>query len=729
MSTSLANTMSSGMGDEEELEEPHEVSGPRVPVEMATKKHGHMSMVGIVREEVALGIKAMEKKQMKPIPTFSRCDFRGEGAYDEEKKEVAQKFLNCLKLRKKFVWMPSSFDHTEYEVRRAPVDNPAEVGEIPENLPLQCKFIKGVMHVFDASSVSTQATTDGMDDTADKPKEADKDASEKKEGSPSTTTVAAFNPSAVFDEADSKYTCPTWQDYCDALTYLVMVGTNGPCKSWSHSRLTILETQKRLHSLMNHELELAQSKAVPHRDFYNVRKIDNHVHHSACMNQKHMLRYIKKKIRCESAQHRPVISRDGKLMTLQEVFQSLNLTAYDLSIDTLDMHATQTFQRFDKFNLKYNPIGESRLREIFLKYNNYIKGEYLAEITREVFDDLESNKYQFAEYRMSIYGRQRDEWDKLADWIIDNKLWSPNVRWMVQIPRLYSVYKKAGLVNSLQDMLDNIFIPMFEATINPQANPRLHHLLKLIVGFDCVDDESIRTKFFDSRDPSPEDWDQAHDPHYCAFLYYLYANLQVLNQLREARGMTTFTLRPHAGEAGDIEHIASSFLCAHSINHGLTLLKSTPLQYLYYLSQSGISMSPLSNNLLFLEYQKNPFPKYFSRGLNVALSSDDPLLIHVTKEPLVEEYSVASQVWKLSHIDMCEIARNSVLQSGFEQKFKVHWLGNHFWERTVQGNDIRCSNVPDIRIQFRWEMLHKEHSTLATFSGHPLDLSLIDPLY
>ena len=33
--------------------------------------------------------------------------------------------------------------------------------------------------------------------------------------------------------------------------------------------------------------------------------------------------------------------------------------------------------------------------------------------------------------------------------------------------------------------------------------------------------------------------------------------------------------------------------------------------------------------------------------------------IHVTREPLVEEYSVAAQVWKLSAIDMSEIARNS----------------------------------------------------------------------
>ena len=35
----------------------------------------------------------------------------------------------------------------------------------------------------------------------------------------------------------------------------------------------------------------------PSSDFYNVRKVDTHVHHSASMNQKHLLRFIKAKIK------------------------------------------------------------------------------------------------------------------------------------------------------------------------------------------------------------------------------------------------------------------------------------------------------------------------------------------------------------------------------------------------------------------------------------------------
>lgn len=47
-------------------------------------------------------------------------------------------------------------------------------------------------------------------------------------------------------------------------------------------------------------------------------------------------------------------------------------------MDLLDVHADKsTFHRFDKFNLKYNPCGQSRLREIFLKQDNLIQGTVL----------------------------------------------------------------------------------------------------------------------------------------------------------------------------------------------------------------------------------------------------------------------------------------------------------------------------------------------------------------
>ena len=41
---------------------------------------------------------------------------------------------------------------------------------------------------------------------------------------------------------------------------------------------------------------------------------------------------------------------------------------------------------------------------------------------------------------------------------------------------------------------------------------------------------------------------------------------------------------------------------------------------------------------------RSPLPDYLARGLNISLSTDDPLQFHFTKEPLMEEYSIAAQV-------------------------------------------------------------------------------------
>ena len=60
---------------------------------------------------------------------------------------------------------------------------------------------------------------------------------------------------------------------------------------------------------------------------------------------------------------------------------------------------------------------------------------------------------QNCEWRVSVYGRKADEWDQLAKWIINNKLYSHNVRWLVQVPRLYDVYKLNGSIDTFEDIV------------------------------------------------------------------------------------------------------------------------------------------------------------------------------------------------------------------------------------------------------------------------------------
>ncbi|KAF2436563.1 AMP deaminase [Tothia fuscella] len=532
----------------------------------------------------------------------------------------------------------------------------------------------------------------------------------------SNSVYQVYETSEAAEQGTPIVNIPTIREFYMDLESVLDVSSDGPSKSFAFRRLQYLEGKFNLYILLNEYQETADSKKVPHRDFYNVRKVDTHVHHSACMNQKHLLRFIKSKMKKSSDEI--VLYRDGRHLTLKEVFESINLTAYDLSIDTLDMHAhTDSFHRFDKFNLKYNPVGESRLRTIFLKTDNFIHGRYLAELTKEVMSDLEASKYQMVEWRISIYGRDKDEWDKLAAWVVDNKLYSPNVRWLIQIPRLYDVYKSTNLMDNFEQVVRNIFQPLFEVTKDPSSHPKLHIFLQRVIGFDSVDDESKVERRLYRKFPLPKDWATRQNPPYSYWIYYLFANISSLNVWRKQRGFNTFLLRPHCGEAGDTDHLAAAVLCCHSISHGLLLRKVPLLQYIFYLEQIGIAMSPLSNNALFLAYERNPFLQYFRRGLNVSLSTDDPLQFAFTKEPLIEEYSVAAQIYKLTAVDMCELAKHSVEQSGFEHVVKQRWLGQNYHLPGVAGNDVAKVNVPNIREAFRHETLMQELAMIDRYTG------------
>jgi AMP deaminase len=124
------------------------------------------------------------------------------------------------------------------------------------------------------------------------------------------------------------------EDY-NLLTTMV---TDGPLKSFCYRRLQYLKSKFDLHCLLNEVKEWAAIKATPHRDFYNVRKVDTHVHAASSMNQKHLLRFMKKKMKTSGDLH-VYKTKDGRIMTLQEVFDELKIQPFDLSVDMLGVHA------------------------------------------------------------------------------------------------------------------------------------------------------------------------------------------------------------------------------------------------------------------------------------------------------------------------------------------------------------------------------------------------------
>jgi AMP deaminase len=359
------------------------------------------------------------------------------------------------------------------------------------------------------------------------------------------------------------------------------------------------------------------------------------------------------------------------------------------------------------------------MRRIFLKTSNHIDGRYFAELIKGVFTRHEKSKghKSAVELRLSIYGMERYEWYDLAKWILrdwdacpqcpsSGPVLSTHNRWLIQVPRLWRIFRSKNPQESFQGMLNNLFVPIFEATLFPEQHPEIAELLNHIVGFDSVDDEGAHEDPTDCE--RPHEWDTCKNPSYAWQLYYIWANLEVLNKVRQAKGLNTFAFRPHAGETGDVMHLATTYLLCQSINHGINLHNQVSLQYLYYLDQIGLSISPLSNNFLFRKIATNPFPKLFRRGLNCTLSTDDPLLFHMSDDALLEEYAVARATFDLSMTDVSEIARNSVLQSGFDDDLKKEWLGDNY-ARGVTFCDETKTHVPLIRAKYRAEHLAIEH--------------------
>jgi AMP deaminase len=519
------------------------------------------------------------------------------------------------------------------------------------------------------------------------------------------------------------------EEFADDYASLSKIVSDGKCRTYSHHRLELLQQRFELHETMQGDMEMremgrGEMAAV---DFFSVGKVDNHIHLAAAFHASTFSAYVKSKLADEA---HTIVTRDGGVgKSLSTLFAEAGLDASCLGLDAFHLLADHSlYQRFDRFNDRYNPMRQSRMRTIFLKSSNAIDGRFFGELTRQLLDNAErklASSQTTMELRISIYGIDRGEWGRLAKWVLTpwlgatglpaRPLLSEANRWIIQIPRLYSLFRGKTAsdgtpqVAHFQVMLEHIFAPLVEATLRPEANPQLAELLSHVVAFDSVDDESNPEQPVDRT--SAANWSRPEQPNYSWQLYMLYGNLVTLNALRRAKGLNTIALRPHCGESGDPSHLAGAYLCAASINHGIRLSDSAVLQYLYYLDQVGLSISPISNHFLFLKARKSPFPQFFKRGLNVTLSTDDPMLFHLSEDPLLEEYTTARTAYDLSMLDMCEIARNSVLQSGFEDARKRAWLGDRFEEGLLGCAPSKC-NVTPSRATFRGQLLQAERALL-----------------
>ena len=255
--------------------------------------------------------------------------------------------------------------------------------------------------------------------------------------------------------------------------------------------------------------------------------------------------------------------------------------------------------------------------------------------------------------------------------------------------------------------LRNFWGPLFEAALSDEDDD-VKWLLDKIRVIDTVDDESIEDHPDLAGLCGADDWTSEKNPPYGYYAYYMHENLARLNALLRARKLRSspLTFKPHAGEAGPADHLATAFLFSDGVSHGINLetqQEAVALQYLYYAAQVPIGVSPISNSVLFLKYAQNPFPTLFKRGLCVALTTDDPLMFHTTPTPLLEEYATARHAFGLSAPDLCEIARNSCL-AAFSPAERVALYGS---DAVSAG-----SNVPRCRLAYRKQRLDGEWAAI-----------------
>jgi AMP deaminase len=136
---------------------------------------------------------------------------------------------------------------------------------------------------------------------------------------------------------------------------------------------------------------------------------------------------------------------------------------------------------------------------------------------------------------------------KLAKWAQDNKLLHKHrvqadngnapkrFMWMLQIPRKHFEKEiKAKSVTTFAEWLDNLFRPLFLATLHPEDYPEVYDLLLNIVGFDSIDDESRIDTMISTV--SPDKWTKDNGcPPYSYFGYYFWANIYQLNLLSNTK--------------------------------------------------------------------------------------------------------------------------------------------------------------------------------------------------
>jgi len=521
--------------------------------------------------------------------------------------------------------------------------------------------------------------------------------------------VASAEPAATAEQLPTTVftgACPT--EVADVFRLARKTVRDPSVRAFCRTRLGLLEAQMGAYKLENRDEEHAETRQN-HADFNSIPKVDTHLHASAIMSAKQLCRFM-------DAVYKKDKDRKYGDSTLGEAMQAAGYSgSKGADMDKLGVKGSYLmFHNFSNFNAAFAPLQSRDLKKIFFG-TEALEGEYLFRIIEQSAAIAQLDNI-FLEPRFSIYGRDPDEWVKLARWV---RRWRLNevegILIAVQLPRVYSVWRRKGMVGSFGDLLRNFWQPLFDTTLRPEDNPELAWFFPFLRIIDTVDDESTDDAFDFFDLPAPDYWTSEENPPYSYYHYYMHVNLARLKALWQSRSKAedaegfALTLRPHCGEAGPTHHLLTAFILCRGVSHGIQLDQDPALQYLYYLAQVPIAVSPISNSVLFLKYCENPFPRFLHRGLCVALTTDDPLMFHTTPTPVLEEYATARHAFDLDDTDLAEVARNSCIAAFSDEERSV-----------IHGDDNpHLTNIPPRRLLFRAHCLAREWNYMRSASLPP----------
>lgn len=111
-------------------------------------------------------------------------------------------------------------------------------------------------------------------------------------------------------------------------------------KSLSNNRLALLDERYQMYKLRYSEKEQFEAQAIVHRDFYNCRKVDTHIHFAACMRAKQLLRFMVEKIEKDGDRNVIFDKGENKWKSLREICQRINVDSKDINLDSLNVQVT-----------------------------------------------------------------------------------------------------------------------------------------------------------------------------------------------------------------------------------------------------------------------------------------------------------------------------------------------------------------------------------------------------